>query len=136
MNSIIIMGRLTKAPELKKTQSGISVSSFTVAVDRDYKTNCNKTTDFLNVVAWRNTAEFVSSYFTKGDLISILGTLETRKYTDSTGNEKTAYEIKADKVYFCGSKKKETVAEQYQQTEIQETNENIQTISSDDDLPF
>lgn len=105
INSIIIMGRLTADPELRTTQSGLSVTSFTVAVDRRYaKQGEEKQTDFINCVAWRNTAEFVTRYFRKGQMIAVQGSLQMRNYEDSQGNKRTAYEILADSVSFCGSK--------------------------------
>lgn len=99
------MGRLTADPELKTTQSGISVTSFSVAVDRNYTPKGQeKQTDFINVVAWRQTAEFVTRYFHKGSMIAIEGSIQTRKYQDKNGNNRTAVEIVANNVSFCGSK--------------------------------
>lgn len=106
LNSVIIMGRLTATPELKTTTSGLSVTSFTVAVDRRFqKHGEEKQTDFLNVVAWRQTADFVCKYFSKGSLLAVQGELQTRNYEDKNGNKRTATEIVADNVSFCGSKK-------------------------------
>lgn len=105
LNCAIIMGRLTADPELKTTQSGISVTSFSVAVDRSYTPKGQeKQTDFINVVAWRQTAEFVTRYFHKGSMIAIEGSIQTRKYQDRNGNNRTAVEIVANNVSFCGSK--------------------------------
>ncbi|MFR8012338.1 MAG: single-stranded DNA-binding protein [Clostridia bacterium] len=105
LNCAIIMGRLTADPELKTTQSGISVTSFSVAVDRNYTPKGQeKQTDFINVVAWRQTAEFVTRYFHKGSMIAIEGSIQTRKYQDRNGNNRTAVEIVANNVSFCGSK--------------------------------
>lgn len=103
LNSIIIMGRLTAAPELRQTSSGLSVTSFTVAVDRAYSKE-EKQTDFIPVVAWRSTADFVTKYFGKGSMIAVQGSLQTRNYEDKQGNKRTAYEVLADQVSFCGSK--------------------------------
>ena len=105
MNNICIIGRLTSAPEIKKTTSGVSVCSVSVAVDRDYKVNGEKATDFIPCVFWRSTAEFVGKYFSKGDMIAVVGSLESRKYKDKDGNIRTVWEVKADKVSFCGGKK-------------------------------
>lgn len=105
MNNICITGRLTSAPEVKKTTSGVSVCSVSIAVDRDYKVNGEKTTDFIPCIFWRGTAEFVGKYFSKGDMIAVVGSLESRKYTDKDGNNRTVWEVKADKVNFCGGKK-------------------------------
>lgn len=104
LNCAIIMGRLTADPELRTTQSGISVTSFTVAVDRAYKSGDERQTDFINVVAWRSTADFVSRYFRKGQMIAVQGSIQVRNYEDKNGNKRTAVEIVADNVSFCGSK--------------------------------
>lgn len=105
LNSAIIMGRLTAAPELRTTANGTSVTSFTVAVDRAYaRQGEERQTDFISVVAWRGTAEFVSRYFRKGSMIAVQGSIQPRNYEDKNGNKRTAVEIVADKVSFCGSK--------------------------------
>lgn len=106
MNIIALIGRLTNHPELKNTQNGTSVTSFTIAVDRPYTPKGQeKQTDFINCVAWRNTAEFVTKYFSKGQRIALNGALQSRKYTDKDGNNRTAFEVVADQVYFVESKK-------------------------------
>ena len=116
LNKIFVMGRLTADPELRRTQSGTPVASFTVAVDRDFKSqNGEKETDFIPVVAWRQTGEFVSRYFTKGRMAIVEGRLQNRSWTDKDGNKRTTSEIVADQVYFGDSKKddmKATPAEQ------------------------
>lgn len=105
LNSIIIMGRLTADPELKTTPSNVSVCSFTVAVDRDYQRQGEeKQTDFIDVVAWRNTAEFVSRYFAKGKVIAVQGSLQSRRWKDRDGNSRVAWEVQADKVHFAGDR--------------------------------
>lgn len=104
LNKVILMGRLTGDPELKTTPSGASVTSFSLAVERDYKSGDERKTDFITVVAWRNTAEFICRYFQKGRLMAVEGRIETRKYTDKQGNNRTAFEVVADKVFFCGDK--------------------------------
>ena len=105
LNCAVIMGRLTADPELRTTNSGISVTSFSVAVDRSYqRAGQERQTDFINVVAWRQTAEFVTRYFHKGSMIAVQGSIQTRKYTDRNGNNRTSFEIVADNVSFCGSK--------------------------------
>lgn len=105
LNCAVIMGRLTADPELRTTTSGVSVTSFTVAVDRNYqKAGTERQTDFINVVAWRQTAEFVSRYFHKGSMIAVQGSIQTRNYEDRNGNKRTAVEIVADNVSFTGSK--------------------------------
>ena len=109
LNHIVIMGRLTRDPELRSTASGISVASFTVAVDRDFanKESGEKQTDFINCVAWRSTGEFVNKYFSKGSMIVVSGRLQIRDYTDRDGNKRTAAEIVADNVYFGESKRRD-----------------------------
>jgi|GEM_PF-350118 len=102
LNIAAIVGRLTATPELKTTQNGISVTSFTVAVDTGF--GDKKTTSFINVVAWRGTADFVCKYFEKGSMIAVQGRIQTRNYEDKQGNKRTAFEIVASDVSFCGSK--------------------------------
>ena len=106
LNCSIIQGRLTADPELRHTNSDLSVTSFSVAVDRDYtKQGEEKQADFINVVAWRKTAEFVDKYFRKGSQIIVQGRLQTRKWKDNDGHNRYATEIVADHINFCGSKK-------------------------------
>lgn len=107
LNRIIIMGRLTRDPELRHTQSGTAVASFSLAVDRDFRNRDTgeKTTDFIDVVAWRNTAEFVSKYFTKGRMAVVEGRLQLRDWTDRDGNKRRSAEVVADNVYFGDSRR-------------------------------
>ena len=106
LNHIIIMGRLTRDPELRRTGSGIAVASFTVAVDRDFSgKDSEKETDFIDCVAWRNTGEFVSKYFTKGRMIVVSGRLQIRNWNDKDGNKRRTAEVVADSCYFGDSKK-------------------------------
>ena len=106
LNRIILMGRLTRDPELRRTQSGTAVTSFSLAVDRDFKSqNGDKETDFIDIVAWRSTAEFVSKYFTKGRMAVVEGRLQIRDWTDKDGNKRTSAEVVADNVYFGDSKR-------------------------------
>lgn len=104
LNHIDIMGRLTKDPELRRTGSGVAVTSFTVAVDRDFGEKGNKETDFIDCVAWRNTAEFVNNYFSKGRMAVVSGRLQIRSWTDKDGNKRKTAEVVADNVYFGESK--------------------------------
>ena len=105
LNHIVLMGRLTADPELKRTPNNVAVTTFTLAVERDFKTqDGSKETDFFSIVAWRNTAEFVSKYFSKGRMAAVEGRLQTRKYQDKDGNNRTVTEILADNVYFGDSK--------------------------------
>ena len=107
LNHITIMGRLTRDPELRRTGSGVAVASFSVAVDRDFGRNENgeKETDFIDCVAWRNTAEFVSKYATKGRMVVVSGRLQIRSWTDKDGNKRRTAEVVADNVYFGDSRR-------------------------------
>jgi single-strand DNA-binding protein len=106
LNKIILMGRLTRDPELRRTSGGTAVTSFALAVDRDYKSQSGeKETDFIDVVAWRNTAEFVSKYFSKGRMAVVEGRLQVRGWTDKDGAKRRTTEVVADNVYFGDSKR-------------------------------
>ena len=107
LNHIVIMGRLTRDPELRRTGTGIAVASFTVAVDRDFsgRDGGEKETDFIDCVAWRQTGEFVSKYFTKGSMIVVSGRLQIRSWTDKDGNKRRTAEVVADNVYFGESRR-------------------------------
>lgn len=109
LNHIVLMGRLTRDPELRYTSANVPVASFSIAVDRDFGRgeNGEKQTDFINVSAWRQTGEFVSKYFTKGSMIVVSGRLQIRDYTDRDGNRRTAAEVVADNVYFGESKRRD-----------------------------
>ena len=104
LNYIVIMGRMVGDPELRQTQNGTSVASFTVAVERSFG---EKKTDFIPVVAWRNTGEFVSKYFRKGSMICVAGSLQSRQWEDRDGKKRTSWEINADSVHFTGEAKKQ-----------------------------
>lgn len=106
LNHVTIMGRLTRDPELRHTQSGAAVSSFTLAVDRDFKSHSGeRETDFVNCTAWKSVAEFTARYFSRGRMAIVEGRLQSRKYTDKDGNNRTAYEVVASSVYFGDSKR-------------------------------
>ena len=108
LNRITLMGRLTHDPELRKTQSGVSVCSFSIAVDRDYKAqNGEKETDFIDIVTWRATADFVSKFFTKGRMAVVEGRLQNRDWVDKDKNKRRSAEVIADNVYFGDSKPKD-----------------------------
>ena len=109
LNHIVIMGRLTRDPELRRTGSGVAVTSFTLAVDRDFGKNENgeKETDFIDCVAWRQTGEFVSKYFAKGRMAVVSGRLQIRPWTDKEGNKRRTAEVVADNVYFGDSKRED-----------------------------
>lgn len=129
MNKIILKGRLTADPELRTTQSGTAVTSFTLAVDREYSKEGQRDADFFRCVAWSKTAEFVDKYFTKGQMMLLDGSMESREYEDKNGNNRIAWEVRVAKVEFCGSK-----------NEKQTTNQDVGYVDEisvdDDDLPF
>lgn len=147
LNSITIHGRLCRDPELKTTQSGISVCSFSVAVDRSYaKQGEEKQTDFFDVNCWRGLAEMAARYFTKGKEILVHGAMQSRKYTDRDGNNRIAWSVLADSIDFCGSKSSDGAGSsgaddnRYQSTTASKPNIDVQgedfTPLPDDDLPF
>ena len=143
LNCCVIMGRLTADPELRTTTSNISKTTFTVAVDRSFaRPGEEKQTDFIPVTAWRATADFVSKYFRKGSMIAVQGALQTRKYEDKDGNKRTAFEIVASNVSFCGSKAESAAggnagmpsgnASSYSNA----NSEDFSTVVEDDEFPF
>lgn len=132
LNKAIIMGRLTRDPELKYTPSNVAVCSFSVAVDRKFvKQGEERQTDFINVVAWRSTAEFICKYFTKGRMINVIGSIQTRSWDDTDGKKHYATEIVADEVNFCGDKRSDNAPSNSMQG-----NEGFVAVDMDDDLPF
>lgn len=113
LNHIVLMGRLTRDPELRRTGSGTAVATFSIAVDRDYAAQgAEKETDFIDIVAWRNTAEFVSKYFSKGRMAVVSGRLQIRNWNDKEGNKRRTAEVVADNVYFGEAKRDGASAEQ------------------------
>lgn len=110
LNQVALMGRLTRDPELRHTQTGTAVASFSIAVDRDFtsKDSGDRATDFIDIVTWRNTAEFVTKWFTKGLLVAVTGRLQIRDWKDKDGNSRRSAEIVADNCYFAESKKSGT----------------------------
>lgn len=133
MNKVILMGRLTREPELKTTQSGTSVCNFSIAVNRRYKNaEGNYDADFVNCVAWRQTGEFVSKYFTKGSMVAVVGSLQTRKY-EKDGQKRTVTEVLVDEAYFCGDKTDKPVNNE-RGTFVPETDDAF--FASAADLPF
>ena len=135
LNKVFIMGRLTRDPELRHTQSGTSVSSFTLAVDRNGK---EKATDFIDCVAWKSTADFVSSYFTKGRMAVVEGRLQIREWTDKNGDKRRTAEVIADNVYFGDNKKDadplDTFTRNHPETVV--ANQFAEISDDDGDLPF
>ena len=133
-NLIVLTGRLTTTPELKVTTNGVNVCGFTIAVDRGYGEN--KATDFIPCVAWRGSAEFVSKHFTKGDLIGIEGSLQTRKFQDKDGNNRTAYEVVVNNVQFIGGKKEQGESATDPLIDVAQKLDGFTSVDDDDDLPF
>ena len=139
MNTICLMGRLTSDPELKTTQSGNSVTSFCVAVDRTYTPKGQeKQTDFINCVAWRNTAEFVSKFFRKGQRIALQGSLQSRKYTANDGGQRTVHEVVVDNAFFCESKNdnQQNLNITPAQPVFSQHQQEFEEVLTDEDLPF
>jgi single-strand DNA-binding protein len=135
------MGRCVETPELRHTQNGVSVTSFTIAVDRSYTPKGqDKQTDFLTIVGWRGTAEFCAKYFTKGQLIAVQGSIQTRNYTDKDGNKRKAFEIVADQVHFAEPKRDSSNKNTYEPAsnspDVSAGNDDFEEVPSDDDLPF
>lgn len=146
INNVVIMGRFVSTPELKYTSSQTEVTSFTLAVERSYaRQGEQRQTDFINCVAWRNTAEFISKYFQKGSMIAVTGSIQTRNYEDKNGNKRTAVEVLVDQASFCGSKA-ETGTGNFNQSYAPPqpvapsfstgSDGDFEEISGDDDLPF
>lgn len=142
LNSIVLIGRLTADPEIRNTENGTPVLSFSIAVQRNYKPKNeeNYPVDFINLVAWRNSAEFIGNNFKKGYLISIEGSLESRKYTDKDGNNRTAFEVKVDRAHFCDSGNRQNGNRNNAPASIPTPADFVADFSSvregDDDLPF
>lgn len=146
LNRVILMGRLVADPELKTTPSGISVTSFRIAVERSYaKAGEERQTDFINIVCWRNTAEFVCKYFPKGSLIALEGQLQTRSYQDKDGTTRYMVEVLADKVSFTGEKQDRQESKPPQSYPKQTgapvaynngSDKDFEEMPLDDDLPF
>ena len=149
LNIAILQGRLVADPELRHTPNNVAVTSFTIAVDRSYvKSGAERQADFIDIVAWRNTAEFVCKYFRKGQMIALQGSIQTRSYTDSQGIKRKAFEIVADNVHFADSKRDNSSGTTYSEQSRQESapapapaytsgnTGDFEEIITDDDLPF
>ncbi len=138
MNTVILMGRLTADPELKRTANDTAVTSFSIAIDRPMAKE--KTADFINISAWRKTAEFITKYFRKGSMIAIQGFLQTRRYEDKDGNKRTAYEVVANSVEFCGGKNEDggnpTPKQSAPSKKTVDEGVDYNPVESDDELPF
>ncbi len=138
-NLVVLTGRLTADPELKTTANGISVTSFSIAVSRRYRSGEEPQTDFINIVAWRQNAEFITKYFKKGSMIGIEGSIQTRKYTDKTGSNRTAFEVVVNSAQFVETKRDSAGAGQSDAASYSNAGVNDFTeidSGSDDDLPF
>lgn len=138
-NLVVLTGRLTADPELKTTPTGVPVTSFSIAVNRNYRSGEEQQTDFINIVAWRQRAEFICKYFTKGSLIGIEGSIQTRKYTDKNGNNRTAFEVVVNNAQFVESKRDNSnvVANEPASFSNADVNDFADLgTADDDDLPF
>ena len=134
LNVVVLNGRLTATPELRTTQSGISVTSFTIAVNRRFQRDGEVNTDFIDIVAWRQSAEFACKYFQKGQLVGVQGTLQVRNYVDKENNKRRTWEVVAENLHFAESKKQQADYDSGSQVPPSDNFDEIQT--SDDDLPF
>ena len=133
LNRVILQGRLTNNPELKVTTTGKSVTSFSLAVERDFSTGNEKETDFINIVAWNKTAEHLSKYFFKGKQLLVTGSLQVRKYQTQNGENRNVTEVIADKVYFCGDKTQDPL--QTVQNNLEQYGD-FNEVDDDEDIPF
>ena len=139
LNSVHIMGRLTKDPELRFTQNQTAVATFTLAVDREYQSGgAERQVDFVECVAWRKTAEFVSKHFHKGQMMALHGSLQSRKWQDKDSNNRVSWEVIADSVYFCGDKKEDNSAAIYNGQGVNVSAEMFEDLPDDagGQLPF
>ena len=144
MNVVVLVGRLTDNPELRKTNNDISVTRFSIAVDRQFKSGEERQADFINIVAWRQSAEFICRYFTKGQRIGIEGSLRMNRFTDKDGNNRTTYEVVVNNAHFVESKRDGGNAGSYApaapaadpQSFSNSDSGDFAEISTDDDLPF
>lgn len=139
LNRIILMGRLTRDPELRRTQNGTAVTSFSIAVDRDFKNKDTgeKSTDFIDIVAWRQSAEFVCDYFSKGRMAVVEGRLQIRDWTDKDGNKRRSAEVLADNIYFGDSKRDgDAVGGSYTSGQTAQSGEFREIDEDDGELPF
>ena len=144
MNVVVLVGRLTDNPELRHTNSNISVTRFSIAVDRAYRSGEERQTDFINIVAWRQTAEFITTYFKKGQRIGIEGSLRMNQFTDKDGNKRTTYEVVVNNAHFVENKRDSGNAGGFTPAETQAAPQSFSNsdsgdfseIASDDDLPF
>ena len=130
LNNVILMGRLCSDVEIRTTSTNKSVANFRIAVDRGYSKGEDKKADFITIVAWEKTADFIEKYFHKGDMIALRGEIQTRSYEDNNGNKRTAFEVLAREVSFCGGKNEAN------QAPTQMSAPDFEAIPDDEDLPF
>lgn len=139
-NLVVLTGRLTADPELKTTANGIPVTTFSIAVNRNYRAGEEQQTDFINVVAWRQRAEFITKYFKKGNLIGIEGSIQTRRYQDKNGNNRTAFEVIVNNAQFVESKRDSSASPAAASEPASYSNADVSDFTEigdmDDDLPF
>lgn len=136
MNNVSLIGRLTADPELKHTQSGISYSRFSIAVDRQYSKDKEKEADFINIVAWKGTAEFVCKYFTRGQRIGITGRIQTGSYTDQNGNKRSSFDVVANDVEFVERKQSTYIGNNDVPDQNDSNTNSLVQALNDEDLPF
>lgn len=139
LNKVVLQGRLTGDPELKTTTAGVTVTSFSIAVERNYQANGQRESDFFNVTAWRKTAEFISRFFTKGNKILLVGELQQRSYQTQQGEKRTVVEVVANEAYFCDGKKAENEQSETQFPTPQfaaYNDNNFEEMSAEDVIPF
>lgn len=130
------MGRLTADPELKRTQNDNAVCNFTLAIDRPYTSGGDKKTDFINCIAWRKTGEFIDSFFQKGSMIAVEGSIQVRKWKDNDGNNRYATEALIDRAYFCGGKSEESNSSQQASKPAEDIFEDVEDSELESELPF
>ena len=134
MNKVILMGRLTRDVEMRQTPNGVSLARFSIAVNRRFAgKDAQQQADFINCVAWRKTAEFITKYFQKGNMIAVTGSIQTRNYQDKNGNKRIAVEVIVEQESFCGEKVSANNAEP---NYTQASSDDFEEISGDEDLPF
>lgn len=140
INNVVLMGRLVADPELRTTNTGKSVANFRIAVDRSYSKGDNKQTDFITICCWEGQANFVEKWFKKGDMIALQGSIQTRSYEDNSGNKRTAFEVLAREVSFCGGKNEGSYSEKPNNLPAtptyQPAGDDFEEIPDDDSLPF
>ena len=138
LNKVVLMGRLTDNPELRHTSNDVALATFTLAVERNFRSGDERVTDFLDIVCWRSTAEYVSKYFVKGQLVAVEGSIQVRSYTDKNGNNRRAWDIVASQVYFAEGRRDRGAndADVYNTAINNTSSDDFTEFDSEDDLPF